>query len=296
MWRLRDYPRLTSEVEEIVTAVDYSEPGYDVGEGGLIIFANWNKRDRSTSRTHWIPEAAKCPKLPGECLSSGVNYGVGCSTIAELIYAKEPVGRAWYERATSDACLLSFSPRWAFSFRSGDSWCWIDCTPEELLEVFVHLGRVFERVCKFDTEWSDEWTTCSECYQAVRTQPDSYSWTPAFSMLGDEYICTSCLEGDVDAYIQRLKDAYTGDGPKEAFKLDEGLLEELGYEKLTEDSFESGYHPGQDDSQQRVMETLLAAKVTDFVFTVADKQQFAVHWDVWVGAEELGAAKNAIKR
>lgn len=33
---------------------------------------------------------------------------------------------------------------------------------------------------RYEIEWSDEWTTCDNCYRAIRTQPDCYSWQPSY--------------------------------------------------------------------------------------------------------------------
>ena len=44
----------------------------------------------------------------------------------------------------------------------------------------------------FAVEWSDEWTTCSNCNKAMRTEPSSYDWTPAYTVEdGGEY-CRDC--------------------------------------------------------------------------------------------------------
>ncbi len=67
------------------------------------------------------------------------------------------------------------------------AWDWnarTDATPEL-------LGRVLERM-GVACEWSDEWTTCSDCGAFVRTQPDSYSWEPAYTEGDGEVLCRSC--------------------------------------------------------------------------------------------------------
>ena len=41
--------------------------------------------------------------------------------------------------------------------------------------------------------WSDEWAACCECGRAVRTSPDSYQWTPSFTLHNDcEILCLDC--------------------------------------------------------------------------------------------------------
>jgi len=46
----------------------------------------------------------------------------------------------------------------------------------------------------FHIEWSDEVTDCSDCYGAIRTEPDSYFWRPRFAYGDGEVVCASCLE------------------------------------------------------------------------------------------------------
>jgi hypothetical protein len=45
----------------------------------------------------------------------------------------------------------------------------------------------------YAVEWSDEWSTCGNCYRAVRTQPDGWDWRPYFTLGDGEITCTDCL-------------------------------------------------------------------------------------------------------
>ncbi len=54
------------------------------------------------------------------------------------------------------------------------------------------LGDILERM-GFECEWSDEWTTCEDCNRAVRTQPDSHGWTPAYAYVDGAELCRSCI-------------------------------------------------------------------------------------------------------
>lgn len=47
----------------------------------------------------------------------------------------------------------------------------------------------------YDVQWSDEWATCSDCGNAVRTNPDGYYWTPYYDEKGierGELVCLGC--------------------------------------------------------------------------------------------------------
>ena len=49
----------------------------------------------------------------------------------------------------------------------------------------------------FEIEWSDEWTTCSDCDKAVRTSPDSAYWTPSYVITKDgDFWCKECNDHD----------------------------------------------------------------------------------------------------
>jgi hypothetical protein len=56
------------------------------------------------------------------------------------------------------------------------------------------VGPILERM-GYSLEWSDEWSTCDECYKAVRTQPDSYDWRPSWTIInGSEMLCAACMK------------------------------------------------------------------------------------------------------
>lgn len=55
------------------------------------------------------------------------------------------------------------------------------------------LDDILERY-GFAIEWSDEWTTCSECGKAVRISPDGWSWKPSYVEYETELLCLECAE------------------------------------------------------------------------------------------------------
>lgn len=50
----------------------------------------------------------------------------------------------------------------------------------------------------YAVEWSDEWAICDQCYKAVRTQPDSWGWTPSFTVCDGGLDCKTCNPDGVD--------------------------------------------------------------------------------------------------
>jgi len=59
------------------------------------------------------------------------------------------------------------------------------------------LGRLFEKM-GIETEWSDEWASCSDCGKLVRTQHDSYSWKPSYTLGEGELLCHECKTDEPD--------------------------------------------------------------------------------------------------
>ncbi len=56
------------------------------------------------------------------------------------------------------------------------------------------LDRILERA-GYSVEWSDEWSTCEDCYRAFRTEPDGYGWQPVYSWDGEcSLVCRDCLQ------------------------------------------------------------------------------------------------------
>lgn len=58
------------------------------------------------------------------------------------------------------------------------------------------LDSILERA-GYAVEWSDEWTMCYDCGKALRTQPDSFCWTPAYVEQDESILCRECA-GDED--------------------------------------------------------------------------------------------------
>lgn len=193
------------DVVDVQTASDYAEPGYNVGEAGVIAFANWNDRDE------WDREKNERVKT--------------------------------------------------------------DDTPSILCSALEALG--------VDIEWSDEWTTCSDCGKAIRTQPDGYDWKKQYAIIGGcDEVCHECIKEDPSDYLEKLE------GTTTCMTLDGIDLEEAGYVKLESD-LECGFHGGQDADPNVIAKSLLSLGVTRFIFTLDEASQFYVSFGIWIAKEEL---------
>lgn len=150
-----------------------------------------------------------------------------------------------------------------------------DRTPSRVARLLERLG--------VECEWEDEWTTCAECYRAIRTSPDCYSWTPAYLLANEcEPVCEACVESDPEPYLLELegnaRSAWTLDIDPEAH----------GYVRA-EDGFETGFHPGQNDDPADVAERLADAGVSRYVFRLDSTGQFDATWSVYVHEDEAPA-------
>jgi hypothetical protein len=124
----------------------------------------------------------------------------------------------------------------------------------------------------YECEWEDEWTTCGECGKALRTSPDSYSWLPSYVDYECEYICHDCI--DPESYLESIED-----NPRKAVTPDIDPTE-YGY-ILLDDSFENGFHPGQNDDPAKISKELHAKGYKRLLFKIDGKGQFDISFSVY---------------
>lgn len=151
-----------------------------------------------------------------------------------------------------------------------------ELTNEESLP--ERLGNALEKYAEADLLWLDEWIRCDNCYQAFRTEPDSYSWT-MFGIV-NEYggvLCGECVSfDDVEDYVN---------DPDKAVTLDIDLEAE-GFVKYNRDYFENGWHPGQDDDPTAILKGARAAGWDEGIFKITGVGQFDTRFDLYVRKDE----------
>ena len=146
--------------------------------------------------------------------------------------------------------------------------------PSRILALFEKMGIV--------CEWSDEWAACS-CGKLVRTQGDSYSWTASYQLNDGELTCIDCLKDDPESYLLSLE----GDS-NVANTIHCIRPEKNGYVKMNEDnSYETGFHPGQHDDPKKVAKELEAKGLYRYLFNIDAVGQFDTRWSVYVHKDEL---------
>lgn len=140
------------------------------------------------------------------------------------------------------------------------------------------VGDIFEKM-GIEIEWSDTTSTCDQCYKLIRTEPDCWSWKPNFVVGDGSITCGACIEEDPDDYLESLEG-----NDEECLSLDIDLAAR-GYVKLNEDSYESGWFPGQNNDPKRVAKQLRDKKIERFIFVKDENSQFYSKWSVWVWGE-----------
>ena len=140
------------------------------------------------------------------------------------------------------------------------------------------LSKLAERA-GYEIEWSDEWTTCS-CGKAVRTSPDSYGWTRSFAEYDGEISCVKCVTADPTDYLESLE------GNSDAAETMDIALGDYGYVKVNDESYQHGWHPGQNDSPAVIAKSLRTRGISRFLFRIDGVGQFDVNFSVYVHDDE----------
>ena len=141
------------------------------------------------------------------------------------------------------------------------------------------IGTLLEK-CGVSLEWEDEWITCSDCGKVFRCHPDCHSWQMSGVILEEVCLCGDCILTDPESVLEH----YIGNADKAiTFDID---LEDLGYAQHNEESYESGFYPGQRDNTHEIAEQLRKQGITDFVFKIDVCGQFEMFFSVWVKQNE----------
>lgn len=141
------------------------------------------------------------------------------------------------------------------------------------------LDDILERA-GYAIEWSDEWSTCSDCGKLVRTSPDGYSWQPSYRIMNEcEIVCDDCI--DWPDYLQSIED------DADTCCMAACNPAEHGYRLISDPGkFENGFHPGQTDNPHEILKTYSDRGETGIVFRLAETSQFYCKFEVWQREQE----------
>lgn len=190
---------------------------------------------------------------------SGINY----DTVIQLYFEKYNVNFEWCSKYGEPGCT---DPEKSIVFAD-----WNDI-PKRIQDGLERQG--------FELEWSDEWFVDSNNDKAYRTSPDSYHWESSimFSEEGCDYITP---DDGIEAWIDECQNNARKALPS---WWSEDDITALGWTK-TSDTYESGFHPGQNDSPEVIGKALEKAG-KEFLFQIGGKGQFDIRFHVWVKNDE----------
>ena len=149
---------------------------------------------------------------------------------------------------------------------------WNDC-PAWLIAGLERRG--------FALEWCDEWIEADETSKAYRTSPTSYGWLPYY-VLRDECEVIGGDEIETDSNLQSwYVNEYLLNNPRHANIFRGVDLASHGFQQFN-GTFETGFHPGQNDAPADVLKRIRAVLPNhDVVFSISSKGQFDTHWNAW---------------
>lgn len=140
----------------------------------------------------------------------------------------------------------------------------------------------------FELEWSDEWIIDHDNGKAYRTRPDCWSWQPSYHITDNGDILTP--DDYVSSWVEEFE-VWDWNHPLNALPnwiLESDICKE-GFEPWpdAETEFENGWHPGQTDEPQDILEKILkqhpGAKV---VFRLSEQSQFYCKFQAFFKVEE----------
>jgi len=143
------------------------------------------------------------------------------------------------------------------------------------------LGDLLGNIPGVVIDWSDGVSMCGGCNRAIETQPTSYGWTPPYFITDGDILCTGCIQDDPQPLLDELQGTTGTLSP--ALNINLGAH---GYTQIPSE-FQSGFHPGQNDSPQAVANLLGQLGLEHYIFAVDDVGQFDSSWSVWVEDQEL---------
>lgn len=129
----------------------------------------------------------------------------------------------------------------------------------------------------FAIEWSDEWLICDNCYNAVRSAGNSYSWLPSFYISPDGSVtCVDCI--DPEHYIESIENNYS---QCNTILTDDQLIA-LDYIEIEDDHEYGMYKHQQFEEKPESIYNRLKGKYKSIVFSLTAKGQFDLNYSVYV--------------
>lgn len=150
------------------------------------------------------------------------------------------------------------------------------------------LFNALERIGA-ECQWLDEWTRCTECYRAMRTESDSYRWTMYGSFSEDGYVCADCMKKYPLDYLTEGLDysetgTYVNNANNAVTWLTSAELSAIGFTQWQADdpqTYENGWHPGQTDDPHAILALIRKSTEANVVFLIESVGQFDMRFSAW---------------
>lgn len=158
--------------------------------------------------------------------------------------------------------------------------------PQNVLEALeqndIKYYDIMESALGCEWGFSDEYTTCSDCGNVIRTEPDSYHWQPDF-YIGDGFIaCNNCFNDEEDYQEAYIEDHINNPNKAVNGLMTEEQIEALGFEKLDEE-YQNGWYNRNDDPKQ--IYDALSDRFSEILFFIDGVGQFHIDFGVFVRGE-----------
>lgn len=148
--------------------------------------------------------------------------------------------------------------------------------------LFANWNDISERIqdylteAGFELEWFDEWYIDYNNDKAWRTSPNCYSWICSLVYADDGEVLTpdDGAEAAIDAVALTDYAQPIGAVPDWVLEAD---IESEGYVQIN-GTYESGWHPGQNDDLEKIAKAAFETGATSVLFRIAQSGQFDVHF------------------
>jgi len=129
--------------------------------------------------------------------------------------------------------------------------------------------------------FSDEYSTCGQCGEIIKTSPDSWGWQPDFWLGDGDIVCHKCLEYCLDMYVDWILERQRESGKPIGCILDREQLETEKFVLKISD-LENGLHLHQTDDPGAILRYCNTHSI-DCIFRVFPSQ-FSQVFDVYMRA------------
>ncbi len=207
---------------------------------------------------------------------------------------KSAAGKHGFKRILNRLEEIDFSPEYAepgyrldrnhqcILFGNWNNWgnykngAWTLDDESKMMDRIVSILDKCSDIC-----WSDEWSTCSECSKAFRTQADSYGWQRSYWEGDGEHLCLECAAKNAEDVLLSFENE-----ENKAITRDLGIdPAQHGY-WLAQEDFENGWHGGQDADPAKIAKTLREKGIYRFLFRIDSVGQFDLKFSLFIHEDE----------